>query len=95
MTKCVKCDEPAEYRYRHESLKDGGYFQYEYCSKCANETVLRGETAWEYDEEDGYWWCRECDLHWTMLADTPEENGMNYCPQCGRRIAEFKGWREE
>jgi rubrerythrin len=57
--------------------------------------VRANETVWEYDEEYDYWQCKKCDLHWTMLDGTPEENGMKYCPKCGRAITKFKGWREE
>ncbi len=57
--------------------------------------VSSKKTYWEYDEEYDYWQCKECDLHWTMLDGTPEENGMQYCPQCGRRIVEFKGGSDD
>lgn len=48
------------------------------------------ETAiWSEDENCEMWECSECKTAWTFPADGPEENGMKYCPVCGRRIVEF------
>ncbi len=91
MDKCVKCDAPATFSYKHTYLKDNSSFEYAYCSRCAGEVVSRPETTWEYSEDLECWWCRECGLKWVCYEGEPEENSMNYCPKCGRNIAIFKG----
>jgi len=38
------------------------------------------------DEDMEIWQCSECDSLWTLNDGTPKENGMEYCPKCGRKI---------
>ena len=41
------------------------------------------------DYEGSYYYdCSVCGNSWTTIDGTPQENGMNYCPNCG---AEMKG----
>ena len=44
------------------------------------------ECEWKADE-DGLWQCSECDIAWTFTDGGPEENELNYCPKCGRRLS--------
>lgn len=34
---------------------------------------------------DGYWET-QCDHEWHLPEGTPKENGMNYCPMCGKPL---------
>ena len=43
-----------------------------------------------YEDEQGNWNCSECDLIWCFEYGGPEENHVNYCPQCGRIIGQIK-----
>jgi len=41
---------------------------------------------WTYDEEDDAW-DGTCGIKWQLTNDgTPRENGMNYCPSCGKEL---------
>lgn len=41
------------------------------------------------DGWDGeYFVCSECGCPWTLIEGSPEDNGMNFCPNCG---AEMRG----
>jgi len=47
-------------------------------------------TRWTLDSYgDGIWSCEKCDLEWCFTDGEPEENKVNYCPVCGRKITEF------
>lgn len=37
-----------------------------------------------YDEDT--WECSKCGEPWTLNYGTPQENNMNYCPNCGAKI---------
>jgi DNA-directed RNA polymerase subunit RPC12/RpoP len=39
-----------------------------------------------YDEDSNTYECSKCGALWTLNADTPEENNMRFCPECGRPI---------
>lgn len=39
---------------------------------------------------DTYYDCSECGESWTTIEGTPWKNGMNYCPNCGCRMATGK-----
>lgn len=32
---------------------------------------------------DDYYECSKCGEPWTLMAGTPKDNNMNYCPNCG------------
>lgn len=39
------------------------------------------------DGWDGeYFVCSICGCPWTLIEGSPEDNGMNYCPNCGARM---------
>ena len=38
------------------------------------------------DDDTGTWECSKCGELWTLNDGTPKENGMEYCPKCGRKI---------
>ena len=35
---------------------------------------------------DCHYQCSECGCEWCLNDGTPEENGMNYCPNCGAKM---------
>lgn len=37
-------------------------------------------------DEDYAYACSACGEVWTLIDDTPEDNNMNYCPNCGARM---------
>ena len=55
------------------------------------------ENTCKYEEEtmsawdgDTAWVCSECGETWSFgNGTTPQENNMNYCPNCGRKIIEY------
>ena len=51
---------------------------------------------WKWDV-DGFW-RGSCGIPWWMETGTPEENGMNFCPRCGKRLDQKGGeneWRDD
>ena len=49
-------------------------------------TIERKKGKW-IETDDGwdgtYYVCSECGCPWTLIDGEPEDNGMNYCPNCG------------
>ena len=45
----------------------------------------RWETREDYDG-DVIYRCSACGEEWTLIAGTPKENNMYYCPNCGARM---------
>lgn len=45
--------------------------------------------VWQEDVE-GYW-AGNCGIHWCLEDGTPKENGMNFCPRCGKRLEQRGG----
>lgn len=44
----------------------------------------RGEWISSDDGWDGeYFVCSKCGCPWTLIEGSPEDNGMNFCPNCG------------
>lgn len=42
--------------------------------------------TWKYDDSEGSWETT-CGEAWCFLEEsTPKENGMKFCPFCGKRI---------
>ena len=44
---------------------------------------------WEQEKnvfDDSTWVCSACREPWTIIAGTPEENNMNFCPNCGAKM---------
>ena len=39
---------------------------------------------WKFDEED--YWETACGHYWCFLADGPKENGVKFCPYCGKEV---------
>ena len=61
-------------------------------SKIPGILHLRGKCKWEKQgEEFANVWTSECGLTWQMGDDdSPRENRMYYCPQCGRYLEEVQ-----
>ena len=50
----------------------------------------RETTKWEAVEDcdgDEHYKCAACGEEWFLIEGTPADNGMKYCPHCGRRAA--------
>lgn len=50
--------------------------------------VKREDTQYTLSKEgdEDTWECKHCGMLWTLIDGTPEDNRMNYCPGCGRKI---------
>ena len=51
----------------------------------------RKKGKWKETDDgwDGtYYVCSACGCPWTLIDGTPEDNGMNYCPNCGARMVD-------
>lgn len=40
----------------------------------------------EDDYDDSTYYCSACRGPWTLIAGTPKENNMRYCPFCGAKM---------
>jgi hypothetical protein len=40
---------------------------------------------WKYDDIDDFYQ-GSCGVTWSLCEGTLEENKMNFCPQCGKKI---------
>lgn len=48
------------------------------------QPVKRGRWIYgENDYDDSTYCCSVCGEPWTLIAGTPRENNMHYCPNCG------------
>lgn len=45
---------------------------------------------WTEDALDGGW-IGSCGIRWECDYETPKDNGMNFCPRCGRRLEQKGG----
>lgn len=44
---------------------------------------------WEQENnpfDDSIWVCSVCNEPFSIICGTPEENSMNYCPNCGAKM---------
>ena len=44
---------------------------------------------WKFTEEA--FWSGDCGLNWNFDTGTPRDNGMNFCPRCGKRLKQKGG----
>ena len=49
-------------------------------------TAVLGTCQWK-DDSDGAWWT-SCGEGWLFTDGGPSGNGMNYCPFCGKPLAD-------
>lgn len=49
----------------------------------------RDVCVWSVDV-DGVW-RGKCGICWSCEFETPKDNGMNYCPMCGKRLKQKGG----
>lgn len=47
--------------------------------------MSRNTCKWIYDEDDDFWET-ECGGAFTLMAGTPKDNRMKFCPYCGKKI---------
>ena len=51
--------------------------------------IFKDEGHWKEIDDvygDSYFECSNCGVPWTLFAGTPEENNINYCPNCGAKM---------
>lgn len=49
--------------------------------------ILHEQCNWTQEDDDkNTWQCSKCDALWILNDGTPQENDMNFCPQCGGKI---------
>lgn len=48
--------------------------------------------VWSVDIDGG--WVGDCGFWWGCDYETPADNGMNYCPRCGKRLKQKGGEHE-
>ena len=41
--------------------------------------------------DDSTYECDQCGEPWTLIDGTPQDNNMNYCPNCGARMDKEEG----
>lgn len=75
-----------------------GQGQYDMAYEILNEVskITQSETEetctyLKWDDDSNAWECSECGEVWMLNADSPKENNMNYCPNCGKKIIEKAG----
>lgn len=45
--------------------------------------------SWHLEDYNYGQWESDCEYYWQVEnGKTPKENGMNYCPKCGRELVE-------
>lgn len=47
----------------------------------------------EIGDDFNAWECSYCGLTWQLTEGNPIENGMKYCPSCGKEIIEIEPFR--
>lgn len=61
----------------------------------AKRIYERKKGKWVYkpnEYDDGTWECSACGEPWTLIEGNPEDNNMNFCPNCG---ADMRGEQDE
>ena len=48
-----------------------------------------GMCSWDVDVLGG--WEGDCGIRWSCEFETPADNGMNFCPRCGKRLEQKGG----
>ena len=55
-----------------------------------NTNTKEGKMRKWIEQDDGwdgeYFVCSVCGCPWTLIEGSPEDNGMNYCPNCGAKM---------
>ena len=51
-----------------------------------NPEDITGRTCEYSEDDDETWSCSECPANWTFTDGGPEDNRVNYCPECGRKV---------
>lgn len=57
--------------------------------------VAKAESTTFYiqsDKDPSVWVCSKCNLEWQFPKGNPDENSMEFCPGCGRQIANVIGY---
>jgi hypothetical protein len=47
---------------------------------------IESKCEWRIDDDESGTWSASCGLFWSFDEGTPTENGMKYCPKCGREL---------
>ena len=86
--------EYAKFRLECHTKGDGEYTDYGEFLVAAIEALQEPERKkgqWEDFDYDNSYLCTSCGEIWILNDGTPEENNMNYCPNCG---ADMRGEEE-
>jgi hypothetical protein len=77
----VWCDDPAPDSYSDpgEAVK---YVRAD--TLLINQSSFKGDVCtWELDHGDDAW-LGTCGVYWSFIDEGPEENGLKFCPRCGK-----------
>ena len=59
---------------------------------CKGGGIMADTTIYHFDSHYCFYTCLKCGLLWSFDNDYGlQENQMNYCPKCGRRIVGVEG----
>jgi hypothetical protein len=47
---------------------------------------MEGQCEWKQWEYEGDTWEGGCGAAWSFIEGGPQENEMNYCPNCGKTV---------
>ena len=85
----------AKLRLQCYSKGDGGYTEHgEFLAAAikALQEPKRKKGQWKGFDDYNSYRCTACGEIWALNDGTPEENNMNYCPNCG---ADMRGKKDE
>lgn len=46
---------------------------------------------WSLDDREYNTWGGSCGIYWSLIEDSPTDNGMKFCPKCGKPLRELNG----
>lgn len=74
----------------HPTFYDGQDIA-DWYEKCINETPAADVAPvrhgyWEELDEEGCYCCSACNNPWIIIDGTPQDNDMNFCPNCGAKM---------
>jgi hypothetical protein len=52
--------------------------------------VIRMDYNCKWDQDYNGTWETSCENAFEIIEGTPDENGMKYCPYCGKKLIQFE-----
>lgn len=96
-TNCLDCPACNEYltcaipingrKWGENDVREFGQSRPEWCPLKEQEAKTGHWIEKEDYNMDTYYDCSVCGESWTTIDGTPWQNGMNYCPHCGAKMA--------